>query len=124
MRLLRFTASRHAAVRAALVALCVSVCGVTPAAADALSPDDQARLDHLLRHDCGSCHGMTMKGGLGPPLLPETLRDRDEETLVQFILAGNPARAMPPWHGLLSAAEARWIVRRLMRGAPEEGTQK
>ena len=36
-----------------------------PAAAE---PADsrQAELTHLVKHDCGSCHGMTMKGGLGP----------------------------------------------------------
>ena len=85
-------------------------------AASAFTQEHEARLMHLLRHDCGSCHGMTMRGGLGPALLPETLAEYDEESLVQIILSGNPDRAMPPWAGLLDEAEARWIVRRLKEG--------
>jgi mono/diheme cytochrome c family protein len=38
--------------------------GPVPAALDTAR---QAELLHLLKHDCGSCHGMTRKGGLGPP---------------------------------------------------------
>lgn len=91
------------------------------AAADDLGRDHAEQLDHLLRHDCGSCHGMTMKGGLGPALLPATLRDRDEDGLVQMILYGNPAKAMPPWGALLTETEARWIVRRLKRGLDRKG---
>lgn len=90
-----------------------------PVSAASLTAEQGARLDHLLRHDCGSCHGMTMKGGLGPALLPATLQDRDEDGLVQMILFGNPARAMPPWEGLLDEVEARWIVRRLKHGLDE-----
>ncbi|MBY0432057.1 MAG: cytochrome C oxidase Cbb3, partial [Rhodospirillales bacterium] len=41
-----------------------------PASA-APSPARQAALFNLLAQDCGSCHGLTMKGGLGPALLPE-----------------------------------------------------
>ena len=33
----------------------------------------QNELQYFIKHDCGSCHGMTLKGGLGPALLPETL---------------------------------------------------
>ena len=36
---------------------------------------DAARQNELLyfiKHDCGSCHGMTLKGGLGPALLPDS----------------------------------------------------
>ena len=90
-----------------------------PVSAASLTAEQGARLDHLLRHDCGSCHGMTMKGGLGPALLPASLQDRDEDGLVQMILFGNPARAMPPWEGLLDEAEARWIVRSLKHGLDE-----
>ena len=51
----------------------------------------------LLKHDCGSCHGLTMKGGLGPPLLPDTLAGKDEEALAAIILDGVPGKPMPPW---------------------------
>lgn len=80
---------------------------------DGLSPDRQAELQHFLDHDCGSCHGMTRKGGLGSPLDAETLADKEDETLVAIILDGIPGTPMPPWRPLLSEAEAQWIVDRL-----------
>lgn len=78
--------------------------------------DRQAELMHLLRQDCGSCHGMTMKGGLGSPLLPETLRDKPDDTLIDVILDGRPGTPMPPWRFELSSADAAWLVRRLKEG--------
>ena len=29
------------------------------------APDPKV-LEHLVKQDCGSCHGLTLKGGLGP----------------------------------------------------------
>jgi cytochrome c55X len=91
---------------------------VCPATAMAGAPDAgrQAQLLYLLKHDCGSCHGMTRKGGLGPALLPENLRDRPEELLVNTILDGRPGTPMPPWRGELSAADAQWLIEVLNRG--------
>ena len=107
-----------------VLALAVALTVPALAGADDMDAGRAERLDHLLRQDCGSCHGMTMKGGLGPALLPATLKDRDEESLVQMILYGNPAKAMPPWGPLLSEAEARWIVRRLKNGMDKEGESR
>jgi len=76
----------------------------------------QAELMHLLKHDCGSCHGMTRKGGLGPALLPETLAMKTDEQLVLTVLDGRPGTPMPPWRGLLSAAEAAWLIDALRAG--------
>lgn len=73
----------------------------------------QAELQHFLDHDCGSCHGMTRKGGLGSPLDPATLAEKADETLVAIIMDGIPGTPMPPWRPLLSEAEAQWIVDRL-----------
>ena len=89
-----------------------------PAVAKAGTPDAdrQAQLLYLLKHDCGSCHGMTRKGGLGPALLPESLRDFPPEFLVTTILDGRPGTPMPPWRGELSEADARWLVEALNRG--------
>ena len=89
-----------------------------PATALAGAPDAerQAQLLYLLKHDCGSCHGMTRKGGLGPALLPENLRDFPPEFLVTTILDGRQGTPMPPWRGELSEADARWLVEALNRG--------
>ena len=80
------------------------------------SGERQAELVHRVRHDCGSCHGLTMKGGLGPPLLPNDLAERSDDVLVEVILDGVPGTPMPPWRGELSEAEAHWIVEQLRKG--------
>ncbi len=76
----------------------------------------RAELSNMLVHDCGSCHGLTMKGGLGPALLPKTLQNKPEEYLAATILYGRPGTPMPPWGPFLSPAEAYWLAHRLKRG--------
>ena len=76
----------------------------------------QNELLYFLKHDCGSCHGMTMKGGLGPALLPETLASKPKSFLVTTILEGRPNTAMPPWKSMLSYDEAVWITEQLLNG--------
>ena len=87
-------------------------------AADAPAPARRAELLHLVRQDCGSCHGLTMKGGLGPSLEPVTLAQKDAEQLQFIILHGRRGTAMPPWSKFLSESEARWIVEQLAKGLP------
>ena len=86
-------------------------------AADTPPPARQTELQNLLTHDCGSCHGLKMRGGLGPPLLPGALSSRSTDYLTAIILHGRPGSAMPPWRDLLTPAEARWIAHRLLDGA-------
>lgn len=80
------------------------------------SPQRQQALLHLLKQDCGSCHGMTLKGGLGPALLPEELKDKPKELLINTILFGRPGTAMPPWQAFLSEQEAHWLTVQLQQG--------
>ena len=87
----------------------------TPALVDA---PRRAELVTLVRQDCGSCHGLTLKGGLGPALLPETLQEKPEVYLKAIILHGLPGTAMPPWKRFLSEADAQWIVLNLQKGFP------
>lgn len=93
-------------------------CPALPAVAEP-SAARQKELIHLVRQDCGSCHGMTLQGGLGPALLPATLADKPAESLVATIVHGRPGTPMPPWHRFLAEDEARWIVAKLMAGFPE-----
>lgn len=88
---------------------------LTPVSA-ALDAARQAELLYLLKHDCGSCHGMTRKGGLGPPLLPDNLRGRPPMLMENTVLDGRPGTPMPPWRGLLTEQEARWLVEAMLRG--------
>ena len=81
-----------------------------------IEPARQNELLYFLKHDCGSCHGMTMKGGLGPALLPETLSAKPRSYLVATILEGHPNTAMPPWKSMLSRDEAAWITEQLLNG--------
>lgn len=87
-----------------------------PPASAALDAARQAELLYLLKHDCGSCHGMTRKGGLGPPLLPDNLRDRPPMLMENTVLYGRPGTPMPPWRGLLTEQEVRWLVEAIRRG--------
>lgn len=91
-------------------------------AADAIPmpANDAARLVQLVRHDCGSCHGLHLTGGLGPSLLPDALQDKPAESLVATILHGRRGTPMPPWNKFLTEQEASWIVDRLRAGFPQE----
>ena len=76
----------------------------------------QAELIHRLKHDCGSCHGMTLKGGLGPALVPSAISDKPSEGLVEVILYGLPGTPMPPWGFEIDPSEAAWLVERMKEG--------
>ena len=102
----------HLAVLLGLTALAVGVARAEPA------PARQQELTHLLRQDCGSCHGMSLKGGLGPALLPESLAGKPADSLVATVLHGRPGTAMPGWSRFMSEAEAEWLVARLQGGLP------
>lgn len=91
----------------------------TPSGKAAVSPERQAELVRLVRHDCGSCHGLTLGGGLGPPLTPAALAPMSADALVGLILDGRHGSAMPGWRPILSDAEAGWIAQRLLSGFPD-----
>lgn len=56
---------------------------------------------------------MTLKGGLGPSLLPEAINNKDDDFLVNTILNGRKGTAMPPWGKFISPAEAHWLVKQI-----------
>ena len=99
------------ASRTALLALFAAVLATLPARAD-----EARRLEHMLKQDCGSCHGLTMKGGLGLPLTPDALQGKPPEMIASVILDGIPGTAMPPWRPLLTEDEAMWMANYLKKG--------
>lgn len=109
---------------AASLLLLASVVATANAGAASAAPtsERQRELVRMVRQDCGSCHGMTLNGGLGPALTVEALKERDipKEALVATIVGGRPGTPMPPWHRFLSEAEADWIVDRLLEGFPQQ----
>ena len=111
------------AIRPVFALFLLSTVSVGNAEPTVAAPDpDAARqkeLVRLVRQDCGSCHGMTLQGGLGPALLPASLRDKPADGLVATIYYGRPGTPMPPWQQFISEAEAGWIVQKLMSGFQE-----
>jgi cytochrome c55X len=90
------------------------------ASGGAIETQRARELVRLVRQDCGSCHGMTLQGGLGPALTPASLRNKPAESLKLTILQGRPGTAMPGWSRFLSEADAEWIVAQLVSGFPRE----
>ena len=94
-----------------------AVCSLLLTPVAAAESRTRAELANLVLQDCGSCHGMTLKGGLGPPLRPEDLEQLPAEAIAAIIREGVPDTAMPPWKPLLTPDEIDWISRQLKAGA-------
>ena len=93
-------------------ALALSPVAMTPALA---GPVPESFAD-LVVQECGSCHGLTLRGGLGRPLTREGLEDRPLDLVRDIILDGLPGTPMPPWRPLLSEKEAAAIAEMLKNG--------
>lgn len=84
------------------------------AMAEVATPRAKA-LEHMVIQDCGSCHGLTLKGGLGRDLTATALEGADPNVLASIILDGVPGTAMPAWRPLLTDEEADWIAHYLLK---------
>ena len=104
-------------IGAAVVSALASAADARPEAPD---PERARELVHIVRQDCGSCHGLTLKGGLGPALTVEALADKPAEGLVATIIGGRPGTPMPPFSTIVTEPEAQWIVDQLLRGFPPD----
>ena len=111
---------RRALVRLAVKALVALLSVPLSAAATEPAATRQAELLHMLRHDCGACHGLRLDGGLGPPLTAAALARHTPQALERMILEGRPGTPMPPWKALLSSADVRWMVRAMRNGKAGE----
>ncbi len=98
----------------------LALTSLSHAGGNPLSDERQDELTHLLLHDCGSCHGMTLKGGLGPALTPEALVNKPEDYLIYVISNGRPNTPMPPWKPILSDRDIQWLVSTLKEGLVRE----
>jgi cytochrome c55X len=103
----------------ALACLAAIMLPAGTAPAETLPPERRAELERLVLQDCGSCHGMSLGGGLGADLTPEALAGREAHDIARIVLDGVPGTAMPPWRPLLSEAEAAWIADYLIKGEAE-----
>ncbi|MCX2724658.1 c-type cytochrome [Roseibium salinum] len=99
--------------RLAIVVFCLLAIASLAIAEEAGQPE---ALINLVKQDCGSCHGLTLKGGLGPDIRPAALAHYDIDTLSGVVLDGIPDTAMPPWRPILSEGDARKIAEYLLKG--------
>lgn len=88
------------------------------AAQSSLSPARQQELVRMVRQDCGSCHGMQLTGGLGPPLTSAALANQPVQSMAATIFHGRPGTPMPPWSRFVTEPEAQWIAEQLSAGFP------
>jgi len=100
-------------------ALVLAALLILPCRAEAQDAPRRAELTALVRQDCGSCHGMTLNGGLGSALQPKDIAHLEAEGIAQIILNGIPGKPMPPWRSLISETDALWIAERLKEGFPQ-----
>lgn len=103
-----------------LLAIVLALALETGPATAEISSSREGELMTLLLHDCGACHGLTMKGGLGPSLRPERIAWKSDEALVAAILYGVPGTPMPPWGFEIAPEEAAWLAQRLKEGLPND----
>lgn len=105
-----------------VVACVASLCAAAVAAAEnrQLTPEREAELVALLEHECGACHGMRLRGGLGPPLTPDVMASKPRVFLERTISDGRTGTPMPPWASILSRQEIAWMVDRLQEGLSDD----
>ncbi len=103
-----------------VLALLASAAAGAAMAAEPPPEPRRSEIVNMVRQDCGSCHGLTMKGGLGPPLVPQAVAQKDPELMRAIILNGLRGTPMPPWRPFLSDDEAMFVVQLLKKGLPDE----
>lgn len=79
-------------------------------ASSELTDERIRQLNQMLIHDCGSCHGLTLNGGLGPALTPAAMQGKPTETIRQTIVNGRKGTPMPPFGSMLTGQEIDWLV--------------
>ncbi len=74
-----------------------------------LPPEEMGRA--LYESNCAPCHGSDGGGGLGPGLLLNSfIQTRNDEELIDFLLAGQDGTAMEGFEGILTEEELENIV--------------
>jgi cytochrome c55X len=107
---------KHYAVLMLLLGALLATAEEVFAGAFEITDQRKAEIMHLLKQDCGSCHGMTLKGGLGPALTPDALKEKPTHYLELTILEGRTGTPMPPWKNILSNDEVAWLVKTMKSG--------
>ncbi len=99
------------------LALGVMLLAVYQAGVADVSSQRGEEIAYIVKQDCGSCHGLTLAGGLGPDLKAQRLQSLPDEYLISVIKNGIPDTPMPPWQTFFNDEEIAWIVTQLKEGA-------
>ncbi len=102
------------------IVLLVSASCVNAVAETGISEARKQELENFVVQDCGSCHGLTFKGGLGSAFSKKKLNAIPTEALYTIIDKGIEGTPMPAWGPLLSSEEIYWIIAYLRRVSPDE----
>lgn len=114
----RLSLYKHGVWAACLIGAAIGTGAAAFAEPLGVAPEPARRVElvRLVRHDCGSCHGLTLKGGLGPALTREALAGKAPDGLRATILHGRSGTPMPPWRDFLTENEVNWLVEILTQG--------
>jgi cytochrome c55X len=80
------------------------------------SAEKQAEIRTMLKNTCSSCHGVDLKGAIGPALKPETLGSKSDELLIDTIYNGRKGTMMSSWKASMNKDEIAWLVGILKSG--------
>lgn len=80
------------------------------------SAEKQAEIRTMLKNTCSSCHGVDLKGAIGPALKPETLGNKADEMLIDTIYNGRKGTMMSSWKASMNKDEIAWLVGILKSG--------
>lgn len=76
----------------------------------------QTEIRELVKNTCAGCHGVDLKGAMGPSLQPAALASKTDELLIETITNGRKGTMMSSWKSTFSADEIKWLVGSLKSG--------
>jgi cytochrome c55X len=80
------------------------------------SAEKQAEIRTMLKNTCSACHGVDLKGAIGPALKPETLANKADEMLIDTIYNGRKGTMMSSWKAMMNKDDIAWLVGVLKSG--------
>lgn len=80
------------------------------------SADKQTEIRTMLKNMCSACHGVDLKGAMGPALKPETLANKADDMLIDTIYNGRKGTMMSSWKASMNKDEIAWLVGVLKSG--------
>ena len=81
-----------------------------------VTDERQSELLDFVEQNCPACHGIRMRGSIGPALSKANLQYLSVNAVTLTILYGLTDKGMPAWEAQLSERDAYWIAEFLKRG--------